>query len=403
MRAIEINRRLAGSHEITLLTGHFPGAARAEERDGIRIRRVGTGRNYLLSRLSFSALASRALEKWPFDLWVYDFSAFSPVYALPSRQARSVMVFHHPIAAHATRKYPGIGLLAAAAEGLHTRLHRRIIAVSPSTARHLERRARPNTPIDTICNGVSHPALAESREEDYILFFGRLDTYNKGIDVLLSAFARLKPAHPEVRLVLAGRGTQARRNELMSISRSLGISDRVELTGPVSEAEKWNLYAGALFTCQPSRFEGWGISAIESGAAGKAVIGTEIPGLVDAIRRDRTGLHRPAFPVPAEDPEALAGAMKTSILLENSRLRADISADGLLLCWVRNKRLGTGGRGPPTFPGTGLPGNRSACMRKSVAEVMAHSDAREGFVSCASCSRYHAHARSHSWKANPRG
>ena len=327
VRAIEINRRLAGSHEITLLTGHFPGAARAEERDGIRIRRVGTGRNYLLSRLSFSALASRALEKWPFDLWVYDFSAFSPVYALPSRQARSVMVFHHPIAAHATRKYPGIGLLAAAAEGLHTRLHRRIIAVSPSTARHLERRARPNTPIDTICNGVSHPALAESREEDYILFFGRLDTYNKGIDVLLPAFARLKPAHPEVRLVLAGRGTQARRNELMSISRSLGISDRVELTGPVSEAEKWNLYAGAMFTCQPSRFEGWGISAIESGVAGKAVIGTEIPGLVDAIRRDCTGLL-----VPAEDPEALAGAMKH--LLENSRLRADLGRNGR--AWAAN-------------------------------------------------------------------
>lgn len=321
VRAMEINRRLARKHEITLLTGHFPGAAREEERDGIRIRRVGTCRNYLLSRLSFSALASRALAKRPFDLWVYDFSAFSPVYALPSRQARSVMVFHHPISAHATRKYPGIGLMAAAAEGLHTRLHRRIIAVSPSTARHLKRGARPNTRVQTVCNGVSHPALAATHEEDYILFFGRLDTYNKGIDVLLPAFARLKPRHPDVRLVLAGRGTEARLNELMSVSRSLGISDRVELTGPVSEAKKWNLYAGAVFTCQPSRFEGWGIAAIESGAAGKAVIGTEIPGLVDAIQRDRTGLL-----VPAEDPEALAGAMNR--LLEDSRLRAELGNNG---------------------------------------------------------------------------
>ena len=327
VRAMEINRRLARKHEITLLTGYFPGAAREEHRDGIRIRRVGTGRNYLLSRLSFSALASRALATWPSDLWVYDFSAFSPVYASPSRQARSVMVFHHPISAHATRKYPGIGLLAAAAEGLHTRLHRRIIAVSPSTALHLKRRARPNTPIHTVCNGVSLPPLAETREEDYILFFGRMDTYNKGIDVLLPAFARLKPAHPGVRLVLAGRGTEARLNELTSISRSLGISDGVELTGPVSEAEKWNLYAGALFTCQPSRYEGWGIAAIESGAAGKAVIGTEVPGLVDAIRPGRTGLL-----VPAEDPEALAGAMNR--LLLNARMRADLGKNGR--AWAAN-------------------------------------------------------------------
>ena len=327
VRAMEINRRLARRHEITLLTGQFPGAAREEERDGIRIRRVGTGRNYLFSRLSFSALASRALATWPFDLWVYDFSAFSPVFALPSRRARSVMVFHHPIAAHATRKYPGIGLLAAAAEGLHVRLHRRIIAVSPSTALHLERRARPNTPIHTVYNGVSHPIQTAPREEDYILFFGRLDTYNKGIDVLLPAFAMLKPAHADVRLVLAGRGTKARLNELTSLSRTLGISDRVDLRGPVSEAEKWDLYAGALFTCQPSRFEGWGIAAIESGAAGKAVIGTEIPGLVDAIRRDRTGLL-----VPAEDPDALAGAMNR--LLENPRLRADLGRNGR--AWAAN-------------------------------------------------------------------
>jgi glycosyltransferase involved in cell wall biosynthesis len=321
VRAMEINRRIAHNHDITLLTGNFPGAAPEEDRYGIRIRRAGTNRNYALSRLSFSALASRALAGWPFDLWVYDFSAFSPVYALPSRQARSVMVFHHSISAHATRKYPGIGLLAAAAEGLHTRLHRRIIAVSPSTALHLERRARRTTPIHTICNGVNRPPVLETREEDYILFFGRLDTYNKGIDILLPAFARLRPAHPDVRLVLAGRGTEARLRELKAISRSLGISDRVELTGPVSETEKWDLYAGALFTCQPSRYEGWGIAAIEAGAAGKAVIGTAIPGLVDAIRRDRTGLL-----VPAEDTEALTGAMK--LLLEDPRRRADLGRNG---------------------------------------------------------------------------
>ena len=77
----------------------------------------------------------------------------------------------------------------------------------------------------------------------------------------------------------------------------------------------------ALFICIPSRYEGWGIVAIEAAAASKAVIGTNIPGLADAIRADETGLL-----VPSENPEALASAMNR--LLGDAPLRKRLGQAG---------------------------------------------------------------------------
>jgi glycosyltransferase involved in cell wall biosynthesis len=219
--------------------------------------------------------------------------------------------------AHALRKHPGVGLLAWAAEALNTRLFSQIIAVSPGTRSQVKARVGSNVGITTIYNGVDTSCFVpDVREEDYILFFGRLDIYNKGIDLLLKAFARIRTDHPNLRLILAGRSTPERRREVETLSAALNITDRVDVTGPVSDERKRNLFGGALFTCLPSRYEGWGITAIEASAAGKAVIGTDISGLADAIRKDETGLL-----VPPENVDALAGAMRRLLRDPETRRR----------------------------------------------------------------------------------
>ncbi len=306
MRAFEINRRLTGRHEITLLTGRYPGAGPEEVREGIHIHRIGTDRSYALSRLSYTLLLPRYLRRFPFDLWVYDFSAFAPACAPAFLRARAVLILHHLMAGHALKKRVGVGLVAWAAEAINTRLYSQIITVSPGTTSQVKARVHPNVGITTIYNGVDASCFVpHAHEENYILYFGRLDIYNKGIDLLLKAFARLRTDHPDLRLVLAGRGTPERRREVETLCAALNITDRVDVTGPVSDERKRELFGGALFTCLPSRYEGWGITAIEANAAGKAVIGADISGLADAIRKDETGLL-----VPPENVDALAGAMQ---------------------------------------------------------------------------------------------
>ena len=91
----------------------------------------------------------------------------------------------------------------------------------------------------------------------------------------------------------------------------------------------------ALMVCVPSRYEGWCMVAVEAAAAGKAVLGTDIDGLRDAVRHDETGVL-----VPPEDVGALAEGMRALI--------ADDSEAASV--WVRRA-----GRGPGGLAGIGWP------------------------------------------------
>lgn len=82
----------------------------------------------------------------------------------------------------------------------------------------------------------------------------------------------------------------------------------MEVLGRVEEEQKGELLRRALVVCLPSRYEGWCMVAVEAAAAGKAVLGTNIDGLRDAVRHDETGVL-----VPSGDAGALAAGMRTLI------------------------------------------------------------------------------------------
>lgn len=326
VRALEISRRLAQRHDITLLSGAYPGAAAQEIRHGVRIRRVGTDRSYLLSRLSFSALASSLLARETFDLWVYNFSAFSPILASAGLRRRCVLEFFHRIAGHAVRKLPVFGLPARIAEEYTLRSFNHLVTISPSVAKQISR-ARGTQGLHLVYTGVDDACFdIPVSEQDYILYVGRFDVYVKGIDLLLKAFTQFRADYPDVRLVLAGRATPKRLRQLTSLCDALEITEHVEIRGTVSEKTKRELLGGALFTCMPSRYEGWGITAIEAAAVGKAVIGTRIPGLTDAVVHGKTGIL-----VPPDNTDALQKAMRQ--LTEDSEYRRLLGQSGKL--WAK--------------------------------------------------------------------
>ena len=105
--------------------------------------------------------------------------------------------------------------------------------------------------------------------------------------------------------------------------RNAGLQSQVILhgDGAVSEAEKGELLRRCLFLCMPSRYEGWGIVAVEAAAAGKAVLGTRIPGLADAVQEGQTGLL-----VPSADEAGLAAGMRQ--LLTQPDLRRRLGSAG---------------------------------------------------------------------------
>ena len=309
-----ISPRLAERHEITILTGRYPGAADVEERDGIRFVRVGSAQSYAISRLTFGLAASTYLMQAEYDLWVYGFSAFAPIYATSARRRGALLECFHLMGGHAVEKHPLVGRATPYIESTTLRAYANVLSISPSV-RDTIAQIRGTQGLHVVFTGVDDSCFVEPPvEEDYILYFGRQDIYTKGMDLLLGAFARVDGT--DVRLKLAGRGSREDQQKLERLAADLGIAARVEFVGSVSDAKRRELYRRCLFVCTPSRYEGWCMAAVEAAAASKPVIGTRIPGLVDAVRDGETG-HL----VESGDVEALAQAMRQLLADPGERRR----------------------------------------------------------------------------------
>lgn len=321
LRAREIYRRLAGRHDVTLVTGRYPGASAEDVVDGVRIARVGSDAGYARSRLGYCRTALAELRRRPWDVWVHEFSAFAPLWPARELRRRGVLFFYHFVGAHALVKHPFVGGASWAAEGLTLRAYDRILTISPSVADRVRQRA-PLAQVTCVFTGVDARYFALTPEEsDYVLYFGRTDIHTKGLDTLVRAFARIAADFPGVRLVFAGRGAPGQMRRLEGLIRAAGIARRVEVLGGVDEETKGTLLRRALLVCTPSRYEGWCIVAVEAAAAGRPVLATRIPGLVDAVRDGETGLL-----VQAGDAADLESGMRR--LLEDGSLRRDLGAAG---------------------------------------------------------------------------
>jgi glycosyltransferase involved in cell wall biosynthesis len=144
-----------------------------------------------------------------------------------------------------------------------------------------------------------------------LLSIGRL-THQKGIDILLRAFANVAADFPEWRLAVVGDGPL--RAELAALATSLGLQERVEWMG-MQRADA--VLASAEIFVLPSRFEGFPNALCEAMAHGLAVIATDCPsGPREIVRHEVDGLL-----VAPEDPRALAGAIRRLLLDPDERRR----------------------------------------------------------------------------------
>jgi glycosyltransferase involved in cell wall biosynthesis len=140
----------------------------------------------------------------------------------------------------------------------------------------------------------------------YLLSVGTFE-HKKGQDVLLEAFALLRPDFPELRLVILGRTTPFLSALRETVSR-LDLEDRVRLVADVPHEAISAYYKHAVAFCLPSRAEPFGIVVLEAALFGLPVVATRVGGVGEIVRAGEDGLL-----VPADDPEALAGALRSTL------------------------------------------------------------------------------------------
>jgi glycosyltransferase involved in cell wall biosynthesis len=298
-RAFELYRRLTDSVDATVATGAYPGAADGH-RDGVRYIHLGLRWPYPMSRLTYAIGATRLLEEGEYDAAVFDFSVYTPIRVPDGRPVGHVV--HMPIGATARGRWGRIpGGLVAWWERRMLGVARRVQTTSNWMAARLRPLVDPDARIDIVRSGVDDVFFGLEREDPvHLLSYGRLDVYQKGLDLLLEAYARFRHRHPSPPpLVIAGRGDRRRVEAAMATARAAGV--RVE--APVD---------------RPRVLEGFPVVPLEAMAAGVPVVATRVGGLEEIVAPG-TGIL-----VPPEDVEALVAALMR--LTEGVEERARMSA-----------------------------------------------------------------------------
>ncbi|MEU5758217.1 MULTISPECIES: glycosyltransferase family 4 protein [Nocardia] len=278
-------------------------------------RAVAIPYNGSVARLSFGPMAYTRIRRWidgnDFDvLHIHEPNAPSlSMLALKIAEGPIVATFHT-----STTK----SLVLSTFQGVLRPYHEKIsgrIAVS-ELARRWQVEALGSDAVE-IPNGVDVPAFARApmlpgypRSGGTVLFLGRYDEPRKGMEVLLGALPDLVRRHPDVEILIVGRGDEDR------LRREAGkLAGHLRFLGQVSDEEKASAMRSADVYVAPNLGgESFGIILIEAMAAGTAVVASELDAFRRVLRDGTAGML-----VPIGDSAALAAALHTVLTDEVRR------------------------------------------------------------------------------------
>jgi glycosyltransferase involved in cell wall biosynthesis len=198
-----------------------------------------------------------------------------------------------------------------------------IVCISESTRRDLFRiYPEIHAPVTIAYPGVGPAFHPQARRHDgfpepYILHVGNRASYKDGA-TLLRAFAAICATDTDLTLFLVGGGPLTRTER--EFCSTAGISQRV-VQRSVPDDDVPSAYAQALVTVFPSRYEGFGLPAVEAMACGSPLV------LADTSSLPEVGGEAARYFPPGDDV-ALAGVLTD--LINDSGARSELSSLGLV-------------------------------------------------------------------------
>jgi glycosyltransferase involved in cell wall biosynthesis len=298
-------------HEVHLLTVEFGHAPRYEIVDGICVHRVSVGDSH--DFFQWVAQMNESMGRHGGKLLQED-GPFQIIHAHDWLVADAAIALKHLF------KVPLIATIHATEygryNGLYTDTNRyinsketiliaeawRVIVCSQYMQLELERAFKcAIDKVDVIFNGICQERKRPRREFDFwrfrrrfaadqekiVYYVGRL-TYEKGIDVLLSAAPKVMwDLGGRAKFVIIGGGNA---DALKHQAWEMGIWHKCYFTGFMSDEELNQFRRVADCAVFPSRYEPFGIVVLENFAAHIPVIVSDAGGLPEVVQHAKTGI-----------------------------------------------------------------------------------------------------------------
>lgn len=151
--------------------------------------------------------------------------------------------------------------------------------------------------IHLIPNGIDLTGWADTRpparstSAPHLVYFGRLE-WEKGVHDILSSLPLLRRRYPGIHATIAGKGMK--EDWLKSEQRRHQLRGAVHFAGHLSGESLRELLNQADLAVLPSRYEPFGIVALEAAAAGIPIVAAKTGGLVNIVKDGATGWTYPA-------------------------------------------------------------------------------------------------------------
>jgi glycosyltransferase involved in cell wall biosynthesis len=158
----------------------------------------------------------------------------------------------------------------------------------------------------------------------------------KGQLVLVQALAELARKRIDAKVVFVGDGEL--RSVIETQATKLGVANRVEITGFLSESEVRKCMALSRAVVMPSFAEGLPMVLMEAFAVGRPVVSTYVAGIPELVRPGENG-----WLVPAGNAVELAKALEAVLDTPTAELAA-MAEKGRALTYERHRTVTEGGR-----------------------------------------------------------
>lgn len=265
----EVAKRLVNYLDVMVITGKYPNC-KNEFIDRVYYKRIGCcGGGPKWGQLIYSFLLIFYVIKEKFDLW---FESFTPPFTtglVPVFTSKPVVGITHMLSGlDMYRKYK---IPFHYFERLGFKFYDKFIVLSQYLKNEIEKYNKKAF-VEIIPNGINYRLkIIDNDEKKFIIFIGRIEISQKGLDLLLSAFSKIKQLRG-YKLLIAGFGNDKDRDILNKNIEELSLAGKVEFIGRVEGEKKNKFFSEAAFVVIPSRFESFSMVALEAFSYGLPVI-----------------------------------------------------------------------------------------------------------------------------------